>query len=120
MLHKHPPDAYYTALAKTVSGRARSRILSAGDRTPPASISHPVPVPGFGITLADSSGALVRWNARTQKIAPEPISLETLVSDQEDSYLGDLIRDENAVMPFDVTVHADLSAVRSHETGGDG
>ena len=45
---------------------------------------------------------------KAQKIAKEPISLETPVGDEEDSHLGDFIRDDNAVMPLDVAVHAGL------------
>ncbi len=33
------------------------------------------------------------------KIAKEPISLETPIGDEEDSYLGDFIEDKNAVLP---------------------
>ena len=43
---------------------------------------------------------------RAQKIAKEPISLETPVGDVEDSHLGDFIKDEHAVMPLDAAVHA--------------
>ena len=43
---------------------------------------------------------------RAQKIAKEPISLETPVGDEDDSHLGDFIKDEHAVMPLDAAVHA--------------
>ena len=33
------------------------------------------------------------------KIAKEPISLETPIGDEEDSYLGDFIEDKNAILP---------------------
>src|SRR5712672_1279120 len=38
---------------------------------------------------------------KSLKIAKEPISLETPIGDEEDSHLGDLIEDKNAVPPID-------------------
>ncbi len=45
---------------------------------------------------------------KVQKIAKEPISLETPVGDEEDSTLGDFIEDNNAVMPLDAAVQTNL------------
>ncbi len=45
---------------------------------------------------------------KVQKIAKEPISLETPVGDEEDSTLGDFIEDQNAVMPLDAAVQSNL------------
>ncbi|NBV54414.1 MAG: RNA polymerase sigma factor RpoD, partial [Proteobacteria bacterium] len=45
---------------------------------------------------------------KVQKIAKEPISLETPVGDEEDSTLGDFIEDHNAVMPLDAAVQSNL------------
>jgi RNA polymerase primary sigma factor len=45
---------------------------------------------------------------KVQKIAKEPISLETPVGDEEDSTLGDFIEDTNALMPLDAAVNANL------------
>ncbi len=45
---------------------------------------------------------------KVQKIAKEPISLETPVGDEEDSSLGDFIEDGNAVMPLDAAVQTNL------------
>jgi len=45
---------------------------------------------------------------KVQKIAKEPISLETPVGDEEDSNLGDFIEDTNAVMPLDAAVQTNL------------
>jgi RNA polymerase primary sigma factor len=45
---------------------------------------------------------------KAQKIAREPISLETPIGDEADSNLGDFIRDDNAVMPIDVAVQSRL------------
>ena len=42
------------------------------------------------------------------KIAKEPVSLETPVGDEEDSHLGDFIKDENAVIPIDAAIHSNL------------
>ncbi len=42
------------------------------------------------------------------KIAKEPISLETPVGDEDDSYLGDFIEDKNAVQPLDSAIHSNL------------
>ena len=42
------------------------------------------------------------------KIAKEPISLETPIGDEEDSHLGDLIEDKNAVLPIDAAIQSNL------------
>jgi DNA-directed RNA polymerase sigma subunit (sigma70/sigma32) len=42
------------------------------------------------------------------KLAKEPISLETPIGDEEDSHLGDLIEDRNAVLPIDAVVQLNL------------
>ncbi len=45
---------------------------------------------------------------KIQKIAKEPISLETPIGEEEDSHLGDFIEDKNAVSPVDSAVRFDL------------
>jgi RNA polymerase primary sigma factor len=45
---------------------------------------------------------------KVQKIAKEPISLETPVGDEEDSTLGDFIEDTNAVMPVEAATQSNL------------
>lgn len=45
---------------------------------------------------------------KVQKIAKEPMSLETPVGDEEDSTLGDFIEDTNAVMPLDAATQSSL------------
>ena len=45
---------------------------------------------------------------KVMKIAKEPISLETLVGDEEDSHLGDFIEDKNAILPIDAAIQANL------------
>jgi RNA polymerase primary sigma factor len=42
------------------------------------------------------------------KIAKEPISLETPIGEEEDSYLGDFIEDKKAVSPMDAAIRYDL------------
>ena len=42
------------------------------------------------------------------KIAKEPISLETPVGDEEDSYLGDFIEDKNVLLRVDAAIQANL------------
>jgi RNA polymerase primary sigma factor len=42
------------------------------------------------------------------KIAKEPISLETPIGDEEDSYLGDFIEDKNAILPIDAAIQSNL------------
>ena len=58
--------------------------------------------------IAARMGIPVEKVIRAQKIAREPVSLETPIGDSEDSQLGDLIRDEGAVMPLDVAVQTGL------------
>lgn len=45
---------------------------------------------------------------KVMKIAKEPISLETPIGDEEDSHLGDFIKDDNAVLPIDSAIHSSL------------
>jgi RNA polymerase primary sigma factor len=42
------------------------------------------------------------------KIAKEPVSLETPIGDEEDSFLGDFIEDKNAVLPLEAAIHGNL------------
>ena len=45
---------------------------------------------------------------KVQKIAKEPISLETPVGDEDDSNLGDFIEDTNAIMPDDAATRRNM------------
>jgi RNA polymerase primary sigma factor len=45
---------------------------------------------------------------RAQKVAKEPMSLESPIGDEEDAHLGDFIEDENAVLPIDAAIRSDL------------
>jgi RNA polymerase primary sigma factor len=42
------------------------------------------------------------------QIVKEPLSLETPIGDEEDSHLGDLIEDKNAILPIDATIQSNL------------
>jgi RNA polymerase primary sigma factor len=42
------------------------------------------------------------------EIVKEPLSLEMPIGDEEDSHLGDLIEDKNAIMPVDAMIQTDL------------
>ena len=42
------------------------------------------------------------------KIAKEPVSLETPIGDDDDSFLGDFIEDKNAVIPEDAVMQLNL------------
>ncbi len=45
---------------------------------------------------------------KSLKIAKEPISLETPIGDEEDSHIGDLIEDKNAILPIDTAIQSNL------------
>jgi len=45
---------------------------------------------------------------KTLKIAKEPLSLETPIGEEDDSHLGDLIEDKNAILPIDATIQSNL------------
>jgi len=68
--------------------------------------------------LAAKLGLPVDKVIKAQKIAREPISLETPIGDEEDSHLGDFIRDDNAVMPLDVAVNAGLRDAAARALSG--
>ncbi len=50
---------------------------------------------------------------KVMKIAKEPVSLETPVGDEDGSFLGDFIQDENAISPLENAVHGNLKDVTS-------
>ncbi len=45
---------------------------------------------------------------KTLKIAKEPLSLETPIGTEDDSHLGDLIEDKNAILPIDAAIQSNL------------
>jgi RNA polymerase primary sigma factor len=58
--------------------------------------------------LAAKLGMSLEKVRQILEIAKEPISLETPIGDEEDSRLGDLIEDKNAVPPLDAAIQANL------------
>ena len=46
---------------------------------------------------------------KVQKISKEPISLETPIGDEEDSSLGDFVKDESIISPQDAVINVTLS-----------
>jgi RNA polymerase primary sigma factor len=59
--------------------------------------------------IAEKMDMPVEKVRKVQKIAKEPISLETPIGEEEDSSLGDFIEDEKAVDPSDAVVDANLA-----------
>lgn len=51
--------------------------------------------------IADGMGITAERVREIQKIAQEPVSLETPIGEEEDSHLGDFIEDQDAVAPDD-------------------
>ena len=51
--------------------------------------------------IAEGMGITVERVREIQKIAQEPVSLETPIGEEEDSHLGDFIEDEDAIAPDD-------------------
>ncbi len=45
---------------------------------------------------------------KTLKIAKEPLSLETPIGTEDDTQLGDLIEDKNAILPIDAAIQSNL------------
>ena len=58
--------------------------------------------------LAAKLGMPIDKVRKVLKIAKEPVSLETPIGEEEDSQLGDLIEDENAVSPMDAAIQSNL------------
>ena len=58
--------------------------------------------------LASRLGMPLEKVRKGMKIAKEPISLETPIGDEEDSHLGDFIKDENAIIPVEAAINNNL------------
>ena len=58
--------------------------------------------------LAKKLGMPLEKVRKVLKIAREPLSLETPIGDEEDSHLGDLIEDKNAILPIDAAIQSNL------------
>lgn len=63
--------------------------------------------------LASRTGYPVEKVQKILRIAKEPISLETPVGDEEDSHIGDFLKDENAISPINAAIMNDLRDVVS-------
>jgi len=58
--------------------------------------------------LAQKLGMPLEKIRKTLKIAREPLSLETPIGEEGDFNLGDLIEDENAILPIDAMIQSNL------------
>ena len=58
--------------------------------------------------LAAKLGMPLETVRKVLKVAKEPLSLETPIGDEEDSHLGDLIEDKNAILPIDAAIQSNL------------
>ncbi|BDB96020.1 RNA polymerase sigma factor RpoD [Candidatus Hydrogenosomobacter endosymbioticus] len=61
--------------------------------------------------LAKHLGMSVEKVKKIMKISKEPISLETPIGDEEDSHIGDFLKDESAVSPTDAAIRKDLQEI---------
>jgi RNA polymerase primary sigma factor len=51
---------------------------------------------------------------KTLKMTKEPLSLETPIGEEDDSHLGDLIEDKNAIAPIDAMIQSNLRETTTH------
>jgi RNA polymerase primary sigma factor len=58
--------------------------------------------------LADKLHMPLEKVRKTLKIAKEPVSLETPIGEEGDAQLGDLIEDNNAILPIDAAIRSNL------------
>jgi RNA polymerase primary sigma factor len=63
--------------------------------------------------LADELRMPVAKVRMTLKIAKEPVSLETPFGDEGDNRLGDLIEDQNTILPIDAAIQSNLRDITS-------
>jgi len=61
--------------------------------------------------LAEKLGMPLEKVRKVLKIAKEPILLEMPIGDEEDSHLGDLIEDKNAILPIDAAIQSNLREI---------
>ena len=64
--------------------------------------------------IAEGMGITVERVREIQKIAQEPVSLETPIGEEEDSHLGDFIEDQDAIAPDDAASYILLQIGRAH------
>jgi RNA polymerase primary sigma factor len=58
--------------------------------------------------LGEKLGMPLEKLRKVLQIVKEPLSLETPIGDEEDSHLGDLIADKNAILPIDAMIQSNL------------
>ena len=58
--------------------------------------------------LAEKLGMPLENVRKVLKVVKEPLSLDTPIGDEEDSHLGDLIEDKNAILPIDAAIQSNL------------
>ena len=68
--------------------------------------------------LANELGMSADKVRTVQRLAREPISLEAPIGEEDDGRLGDLIEDENAVMPFDAAARSSLRDAATNVLSG--
>jgi RNA polymerase primary sigma factor len=61
--------------------------------------------------LGKKLGMPIEKVRRVLQIVKEPLSLETPIGDEEESHLGDLIEDKDAVQPIDATIQSKLREI---------
>ncbi|MBV8791753.1 MAG: RNA polymerase sigma factor RpoD [Pseudolabrys sp.] len=67
--------------------------------------------------LSEKLGLPVEKVRQVLKIAKEPLSLETPIGDEEDTHLGDLIEDKNAILPIDAAMQSNLRETMARVLG---
>src|SRR5262245_42784470 len=58
--------------------------------------------------LGKKLGMPIEKVRKVLQIAKQPLSLETPIGEEEDSHLGDLIEDKNAILPIDAMIQSNL------------
>lgn len=61
--------------------------------------------------IANRLAMSVEKVCKVMKIAKEPVSLQNPVGDEEGSYLGDFIEDQNAILPVDAAIQGNLKEI---------
>ena len=64
--------------------------------------------------LGKKLGMPIEKVRKVLQIVKEPLSLETPIGDEEDSHLGDLIEDKNAIPPIDAMIQSNLRETTTH------
>src|SRR6516225_5335995 len=64
--------------------------------------------------LGKKLGMPIEKVRKVLQIVKEPLSLETPIGDEEDSHLGDLIEDKNAIAPIDAMIQSNLRETTTH------